>query len=37
MTTINYFNTNSLLVNTPMGEEYGGVSAWQGLRYLGSY
>ena len=33
---INYFNTNSLLINTPIGKEYGGVSAWQGIRSLGS-
>jgi len=35
-TTINYFNGNKLLINTPIGEEYGGVSAWQGIRSLGS-
>jgi len=35
-TQINYYNTNTLLVQTPNGEEYGGVSAWQGLRYLGA-
>ena len=34
-TQINYYNTNSLFVKTPNGLEYGGVSAWQGLRYLG--
>ena len=33
---INYFNTNNLLINTPIGQEYGGVSAWQGIRSLGS-
>jgi len=35
-TAINYFNANSLLVNTPQGNEYGGISAWQGIRSLGS-
>ena len=34
--TINYYNGNSLLINTPQGYEYGGISAWQGLRSLGS-
>jgi hypothetical protein len=34
--TINYYNTKSLLINTPYGEKYGGVSAWQGIRDLGS-
>ena len=33
---INYFNGNSLLINTPTGNEYGGISAWQGIRSLGS-
>ena len=33
---INYFNGNSLLINTPQGKEYGGISAWQGIRSLGS-
>jgi hypothetical protein len=36
MTIINYFNTNNLLIDTPIGQQYGGVSAWQGIRYLGS-
>jgi hypothetical protein len=36
MTKIDYFNTNSLLIDTPIGTQYGGVSAWQGIRYLGS-
>ena len=36
MTTVNFFNTFNSLINTPMGKEYGGVSVWQGLRYLGS-
>lgn len=36
MTTINFFNTNNSLINTPIGKEYGGISAWQGIRYLGS-
>ena len=35
-TVINYFNGNSLLINTPLGEIYGGISAWQGIRSLGS-
>lgn len=34
--TINYFNGNSLFVNTPQGNEYGGISAWQGIRSIGS-
>ena len=34
-TQINYYNTNSQYVQTPNVLEYGGVSAWQGLRYLG--
>ena len=34
--TINYFNTNNSLIETPLGSQYGGVSAWQGIRYLGS-
>lgn len=34
--TINYFNGNNLLINTPNGLEYGGISAWQGIRSLGS-
>jgi len=34
--TINYFNGNSLLINTQQGQEYGGISAWQGIRSLGS-
>ena len=33
---INYYNANSLLISTPQEEEYGGVSAWQGIRSLGS-
>ena len=33
---INYYNTNNILVDTPTGKEYGGVSAWQGIRSLGS-
>ena len=33
---INYFNGNSLLINTPDRSEYGGISAWQGIRSLGS-
>jgi len=33
---INYFNGNSLLINTPDMSEYGGISAWQGIRPLGS-
>jgi hypothetical protein len=33
---IKYYNTNSILVDTPTGKEYGGVSAWQGIRSLGS-
>lgn len=33
---INYFNGNSLLINTPQGKEHGGISAWQGIRSLGS-
>jgi hypothetical protein len=33
--TQTYYNTNSLLVKTPDGLEYGGVTTWQGLRYLG--
>jgi len=33
---INYFNGNSLLINTPIDKEYGGISAWQGIRSLGS-
>ena len=35
-TVINYFNGNSLLINTPQGQIYGGISAWQGIRSLGS-
>ncbi len=34
--TINYFNGNSLFINTPNGNEYGYISAWQGIRTLGS-
>ena len=34
-TIIHYYNTNSLLIQTPNGLEYGGISAWQGIRYLG--
>jgi hypothetical protein len=34
--TVNYYNVNSLLVQTPQGNEYGGISAWQGIRSLGS-
>lgn len=34
--TVNYYNTNGLLINTPVGIEFGGVSAWQGIRSLGS-
>jgi hypothetical protein len=34
--SINYYNTNNLNVDTPNGKQYGGVSAWQGIRYLGS-
>jgi hypothetical protein len=33
---INYFNGNSLSITTPIGNEYGGISAWQGIRSLGS-
>jgi len=33
---INYFNGNSLSIITPIGNEYGGISAWQGIRSLGS-
>ena len=33
---ITYYNGNSLWVNTPTGKEYGGISAWQGIRYIGS-
>jgi hypothetical protein len=33
---INYFNGNNLLISTPEGKEYGGISAWQGIRSLGS-
>lgn len=33
---VNYFNGNSLLINTSSGQEYGGISAWQGIRSLGS-
>jgi hypothetical protein len=33
---INYFNGNNLLIDTPIGKEYGGISAWQGIRSLGS-
>lgn len=36
MNQIIYFNTNNLLIDTPVGKQYGGVSAWQGIRYLGS-
>lgn len=36
MTQINYFNTNSLLIDTPIGKNYGGVNTWQGILYLGS-
>jgi len=36
MTTINFYNTKNSLINTPLGQQYGGVSAWQGIRYLGS-
>ena len=35
-TVINYFNGKSLLINTPQGQIYGGISAWQGIRSLGS-
>ena len=34
--TIKYYNGNSLLIDTPQGKEYGGISAWQGIRSLGS-
>jgi hypothetical protein len=33
---VNYFNGNSLLVENPEGSQYGGISAWQGIRSLGS-
>ena len=33
---VNYFNGKALLINTPQGKEYGGISAWQGIRSLGS-
>ena len=33
---VNYYNGNSLLIDTPQGNEYGGISAWQGIRSLGS-
>lgn len=33
---VNFFNTNNSLIDTPKGPQYGGVSAWQGIRYLGS-
>ena len=36
MARVNFFNTNSALIETPKGPQYGGVSAWQGIRYLGS-
>jgi trimeric autotransporter adhesin len=29
---IEYYDTNCLLIDTPNGFEYGGVSAWQGIR-----
>lgn len=32
----NFYNTKNSLINTSIGKEYGGVSAWQGIRYLGS-
>ena len=33
---VTYFNGNSLLINTPTGQEYGGICVWQGIRSLGS-
>lgn len=36
MSQVNFFNTNSALIDTPKGPQYGGVSAWQGIRYLGA-
>lgn len=36
MTQVNFFNTNGALIDTPKGPQYGAVSAWQGIRYLGS-
>lgn len=36
LSEIDYYNTNNLLINTPIGVEYGGVSSWQGIRYLGT-
>ena len=36
MSQVNFFNTNGALIDTPKGPQYGGVSAWQGIRYLGS-
>ena len=36
MNKVNFFNTNDVLIDTPKGPQYGGVSAWQGIRFLGS-
>ena len=33
---IKYYNSNNLLIQTPIGKEYGGISAWQGIRSLGA-
>lgn len=34
-TKVHYYNGNSQNIQTPLGKEYGGISAWQGIRYLG--
>lgn len=36
MAQVNFYNINNALIETPKGPQYGGVSAWQGIRYLGS-
>lgn len=36
MENIQNYNTNNLLIDTPIGKQYGGVSAWQGIRSLGN-
>ena len=36
MIQVKNFNTNNLLISTPLKNEYGGVSAFQGIRSLGS-
>jgi hypothetical protein len=36
MSHVNFYNAYNALIETPKGPQYGGISAWQGIRYLGS-